>query len=131
MPFDAHWIDEQTRILHIQLHTPLQDQELDALRRKLHPIINTPQPLFALLSLHDLNPMELFTRAIANLDGLPLPDFRQHFEQSRMAIVGGGSTLASLLTLANQISGQTELIRPFDDQSKAIEWLRSQAAGQE
>ena len=125
MPYNVHWIDEQTRILLIQLEAPLLDKELDALRRELQLIIDAPQPLFALLNLHNLNPMELFTRAIANLDDLPLPNFRQHFEQSRLAIIGGGPTLASLLTLANQISGQIELIRPFTDESAAIDWLRS------
>lgn len=131
MPYNAHWIDEQTRILHIQLEAPLLDKELDALRRELQPIIDAPQPLLALLNLHELNPMELFTRAIANLDCLPLPNFSQHFEQSRLAITGGGPTLASLLTLANQISEQTELIRPFKDESTAINWLRSQVNGKE
>ena len=124
MSYSAHWIDEQTRILHIQLDAPLLDEELDALRQELQPIVDDPQPLFALLNLHELNPMELFTRAMTNLDDLPFPNFRQHFEQSRLAIMGGGSTLASVLTLANQISGQTELIRPFNDESAAIDWLR-------
>lgn len=131
MPYDAHWIDEQTRILHIQLEAPLLDKELDALRRELQPIIDAPQPLLVLLNLHNLNPMELFTKAIADLDGLPLPNFTQHFGQSRLAIIGGGQTLASLLILANQISGQIESIRPFESESTAIEWLRSQVTGEE
>ncbi len=126
MPYEIYWFDEQARILNIQLQAPLPDLELDELRRELLPIINNPQPLFTLLSLRDLNPMDLFTRALANLDDLPLPDFKQHFEQSRLAIVGGGPTLASLLTLTNQISGRDGLIRPFKDENAAIKWLRGE-----
>lgn len=126
MPYKIYWIDEHARILNIQLQAPLPDLELDELRRELLPIINIPQPLLTLLILRDLNPMDLFTRALANLDGLPLPDFKQHFEQSRLAIVGGGPTLASLLTLTNQISGQDGLIRPFKDKNAAIKWLRGE-----
>ncbi len=126
MPYEIYWFDEQARILNIQLQAPLPNLELDELRRELLPIINNPQPLLTLLSLRDLNPMDLFTRALANLDDLPLPDFKQHFEQSRLAIVGGGPTLASLLTLTNQISGRDGLIRPFKDENAAIKWLRGE-----
>ena len=127
MPYNFDWVDDDSRILSIRLFDPLNSADMVGLAQAIWPIVEVESPLFVLLNILELDFKSAFSNATSAFDGEPMPDITHHLNRSRLAIVGGGSPVALIINLAQQVAEQSDVVRAFTHEDQALTWLREQA----
>jgi hypothetical protein len=124
MPYELNWLDEDRRILSLRLLDMLDNQEVNALRDALVPILEQPTPLYFQLDLRDFKLLEGFSQLGQAMDGEALPDFdAAHLRHSRLAVLGGGPAIKLIFQLVGHSNEVGEAVRAFDYEDRAYSWL--------
>jgi hypothetical protein len=125
MPCEFDWYDEDMRIASVRLFDPLTQDDIETMGLTLTPLLETPAPIFLLLNIREINPLQTFSRLNGMLDGMPLPRFDHARQaQSRVAIVGGGAAIKMILQLAGD--GENR-VKAFNHEDEAFRWLSESA----
>lgn len=128
MAYEISWLDKQNRVLRAALRGSIAPTEVSELRRTIRPIAEDPAPVYVLLNIETLNLSDAPMRLLAAFDGIQTDTIRHHLDISRIAIVGGGYAISSLIQLYSSIYSGSNPTRLFDDEAVALEWLQSQIA---
>lgn len=126
MSYDLDWLDEEQRVLGVRLFDPIDDLTIESLGVELLPELQEPHPIFILLDLQHVRNFQALTELGSAFEESPweLDQMQQH-QNSRVAMLGGGLLASLIVGLMKQITGE-ELIRAFQRESDALEWLREQ-----
>jgi hypothetical protein len=124
VPYSVDWIDEDRRILAVRLYDPLTAEDTDALQSKLTPIVEAGAPLFILADITEVDVMKAYSGLGAAFEGLAVPNVsEQQWRHSRMAIIGGGMLVNTVLSFVQGSDDEPQLIRTFKHEDKAFAWL--------
>lgn len=124
MPYSVDWIDEDRRILAVRLYDPLTSEDTDALQSKLTPLVEAGDPLFVLADITEIDIMKAYSGLGAALEGFSTPNVSdQQWRHSRMAVIGGGMLVNTVLSFLQGSDDDIELIRAFKHEDKAFVWL--------
>jgi hypothetical protein len=126
VPYDLSWLDEEQRILQVQLYDPFDPEAAARLSEELSAIIETPRPVYVLVDIREFNPMTMMSQLGSLIDGQPFPKNTAHLERSRAAVVGGGPIVSMALGWVGS-SRLESMIRPFDAEDTALDWLREES----
>lgn len=124
MPHSVDWLDEDRRILAVRLYDPLTAEDTNALHSQLTPIVESGLPLFVLADIREIDLMQAYSGLSTALNGLSLPTVSdEQRRQSRLAIVGGGTLINTVLSIVQNSTEQDDLLRAFKYEDKAFAWL--------
>lgn len=124
MPHSVDWIDEDRRILAVRLYDPITVEDIDSLQSELTPIVETGQPLYILVDIGEVDLMQAYTGLGTALEGLSVPSVPDdQWKRSRVAVIGGGMLVNTILSFLQGSVEEDELIRAFKHEDKAFTWL--------
>lgn len=126
MPYDLNWLDEERRILQVRLFDPIDTEAAASLSGELSAIIEIPRPVYVLVDIRQFSPMSMMSQLGSLIDGQPFPKNTTHLERSRAAVVGGGGIVSMALQWVGS-STLERMIRPFDAEDKALDWLNEES----
>lgn len=127
MGFDITWLDDDKRIVRVELRGSLEPTEISQLRMVLKPIADGPSPVYILMAISELNLADAPMRLLAAFDGISTDSINRHLAESRVAIVGGGYTVASLIQIYSSLMQGNNPTKLFDDEDTALTWLTTTA----
>jgi hypothetical protein len=124
VPHSVDWIDEDRRILAVRLYDPITAEDIDSLQSELTPIVETGQPLYILVDIGEVDLMQAYTGLGTALEGLSVPSVPDdQWKRSRVAVIGGGMLVNTILSFLQGSVEEDELIRAFKHEDKAFTWL--------
>jgi hypothetical protein len=124
VPHSVDWIDEDRRILAVRLYDPITAEDVDSLQSKLTPIVETGQPLYFLVDIGEVDLMQAYTGLGAAFEGLSMPSVPdEQWKRSRVAVIGGGMLVNTILSFLQGSVDEDDLIRTFKYEDKAFAWL--------
>jgi hypothetical protein len=126
MAYDFQWLDENRRIFTIKAYDPMTESEAQELIGKLRDIADAPAPFFMIVDLTQFDVMKAVSSLGKMLQRESVPSQTTALESSRVAVVGGGPMVSMGLQL---VQGMTplDLIRAFNDEASARQWLDDEA----
>lgn len=126
MAYVFDWLDEDRHILMLRLMDPIEDYEVEELKQLMEDVLIDPRPLFALVDVEYFNLMTAYSQLGSLLDSLTMPGEEQA-RASRIAVIGGGTLIKMVLSLAGDALEGEEAIQVFKHEDLALSWLRDSA----
>jgi hypothetical protein len=124
VPHSVDWIDEDRRMLAVRLYDPITAEDVDSLQSKLTPIVETGQPLYFLIDIGEVDLMQAYSGLGAAFEGLSMPSVPdEQWKRSRVAVIGGGMLVNTILSFLQGSVEEDDLIRTFKYEDKAFVWL--------
>ncbi len=129
MPYEITWPDASSPILTVRLTDPVAVDDIRAMYSALAPTLATDRPAYVLVDLSKVNSSQLLSRSAGLVTELIPDNLTYHLRHSRLAIVGGGTAISTLLALAGAVLGGDEInsSQTFADEGPARLWLEEQA----
>ncbi|GAB4480608.1 MAG: hypothetical protein Kow00124_27510 [Anaerolineae bacterium] len=129
MPYQIDWPDDTSPILTVRLTDPVTVEDIRAMYSALAPTLAAERPAYVLADLSEANSSQLLSRSAGLVTELIPDNLTYHLRHSRLAIVGGGTAISTLLALAGAVLGGDEInsSQSFADEEPARRWLEEQA----